>query len=783
MNLYMIAKSNIKKNKNMSLTLVILIIFATILLYIGSSVIIEMNNFLDEKNSKMNGSDFTVLAPQLYKETVQKIVEDMGGYEQLEMLDVLTFSAVFQNETQHGKSQSMDCLMLNADNTETISKLNIIDESENKLTNSIILPYYLKIAEGYKAGDEITITFEGKPHTYIIYGFAEDIMFATPSNVPCYKSYIFEEEFNNLYQKAENTQFFLLKTRLVKGTDSSLFSDIFVKQSNERIASTNTIMSLDYAGIKIGVSVFFIILMAILIAFSVIIILIALTVMRFAIVTYIEGNIKNIGSMEALGYTGKELVIGTVLQFALITLVSVGLGLVIAISSTGIVTNLASSSIGLVWNSKVNPLAIILSIIVIMTSVILITYLTSAKLKKITPIVALRSGIDTHNFKKNHFPFSKGTLNIHVAIGLKSLMHNWKQNITILIIVTLMSFVSVFAFTANYNFNIDNTAFLRLIGLEKSQLLIRYQGEDALKVFDEIGQMKNIKKTVRLTGVSMTTYMGNKEITPVVNVCNDFNLLEIKTIIKGRYPIHDNEVAVTGLVLKRLNAELGDAISIGNADAKQEFIIVGVTQQISYLGKGACITEDGMKRINPDFIPSELYLYIDSSNVLTVKKVIEEKYSNLQLYISNVEETLDTTLDSFNKAVIGLCIVCIIITICIISLILYLLIKIKLMKDRIRIGVAKALGYTTRPLILQIIVSFCPISTLGALLGTILAMFLINPLFAAMLSVSGSIQNSNLIINPMLTMISFLTISLYSVLITALVAGAVKKITPCELFN
>ena len=784
MKLFMIAKSNIKRSKNITFTLIALIVFSTVLLYIGTSVLLDINTFLDEKNSELNGSDFIAISPRIYEETAQEVVKEMGDYQQLETEDVIVISSTeFKNNNVDDKSQTIGCLFLNADVNRDLSKLVIIDEGEYKYANSIIVPYFLKISKGYQTGDDITIAYGGETNTYVIYGFAEDIMFATPSNITIYKCYLFEDDFRKLYSEvSDNAHALLIKTKLVEGTNFDDYEADFVNRVNDLIGNTTlTIMAANYDTMKVGVSIFLVIIMAILIVFSLIIIIIALIVMRFAIVTHIEGNIKNIGSMEAMGYTGKQLIFATVLQFVLITVIGCGIGFIIAFSIAGVVTNIVSSSIGLSWNSEINIVAILISLVSIMTLVIMIAYLASAKIKKITPIIALRNGIETHNFRKNHFPLRKSILPLNVALGLKSFAKNMKQNITILIIVILMSFVCVFAFSVNYNFNVDNTAFIRLIGLEKSHLSVRYYGENAIEEFDEIERMEQVEKTVRITNINLSLTIGDRELSPAVMICNDYNLLETSTIVRGRYPIHDNEIAVTGVVLKHLNAELGDVLTVKGTEEKQDFIIVGATQQISMLGKGASITEEGMKRLNSSFVPSVLHIYLNNTEAISeVNNTLVEKYGD-KVSVNNVEESFDTILASFNSAVILLCIVCILITLSIITLILYLLIKIRLLKERTRIGLAKALGYTTKQLVLQIIISFCPVTIFGALIGTVMAMYLVNPLFAASLSIAG-ILNSNLIINPMLTVITFIAISIYSIIITALVAMRIRKITPCELF-
>lgn len=769
----------------MSITLAALIMVASILLYIGTSVILKVNTFIDDKNKELNGSDFLVMSSAKYEELVSNTIKELGKCVQLEKSDTISIdSTAIKNVTQHEKKQTIAVLLFNADKKYRISKFRIIDKGSKKEKNSIILPYYLKVAKGYKTGDEIEIINGNEKNKYIIYGFAEDIMFATPSNISVYKCYVYQDEFNRMYQKAnDSSKSVVVKAKLEKGTNSQDYSANFTKIINKKVNVTeNSIHPLEYDTMKVGVGIFVYILMTLMIVFSVIIILIALTVIRFAIVTYIEGNIKNIGSMEAIGYVAKQIILSTVLQFFIITLIGSAIGFILAVSGTGIVTKVISSSIGLQWVSRFNITAFIISFVFITLLVLGITYLTAAKIRRITPIMALRDGIDTHNFKKNHFPLSKSSLNVNMAVGLKAFMQNTKQNITLFIVVSLMSFVSVLVLVVNYNFNINDAAFIRLIGIEKADISVTCYDKASEKIFNDISQMKHVNKAVRLMSNSMQVILGNKEITPEVFICNDYNGLRTKTIVDGRYPKHDNEIAVTNKVAKQLNAKIGDVITLKSNNCSKEFVIVGVTQQISYLGNSASITENGMKRINSGFIPNTLNIYLDNSkNNASVRKAIKEKYKDQKPLIINMKEYFDTILASYNSAVFSICIAGIIFTICFVALILYLFINIKLMKERVHMGAYKALGYTTRQLVFQVIVSFCPVCIAGSAVGAILAMFLINPSFAACFSVSG-ILNSNLTIDPVMVLITFISLSLFSVLITTLVSMRVRKITPCELF-
>lgn len=70
---------------------------------------------------------------------------------------------------------------------------------------------------------------------------------------------------------------------------------------------------------KVGLSATIQIVMAILVMFAMLLILISMVVIRFSIASYIEEDIKNLGSMEAIGFTSSMIQKSFIAQFVLIT--------------------------------------------------------------------------------------------------------------------------------------------------------------------------------------------------------------------------------------------------------------------------------------------------------------------------------------------------------------------------------------------------------------------------------------------------------------------------------
>jgi len=785
MKLFMIAKNNIKRSRSATATVFLLVILSTMLLYLGCNVMLQLNSFIDEKNDKLNGSDFTVITGPQYETDVINTIKGMEGYSNIESEPCIIYvSPKMNNLDLKAKEQSIPIMIQNMEEERKISNIELIDESDTKYENAIVMPYVLKTANDYKTGDEVQIKYNDRVGVYKIYGFYEDVMFANPTNVSTYKMLVFGDSFRKAVEGAEeSTKSMVIQTTLEDKADSGEFESAFMKDIKKTIADPAfSYQALNYSTMKVGTAIFINIMMVILIAFSLIIMIIALVVIRFVIVTHIESNMQNIGAMEAIGYSSSQMIQSILLEFLLIAVAGWIFGIIVSLFASPFVTNIVSSTIGLAWMTQVKVIAILVSCLIVISLILLISFITARKMKKITPLDALRGGIQTHSFKKNHLPLSKSKFNVNISIGLKALLQNKKQNFAITTIIILLSFACVFAYTMYYNFVDENSALLNLVGVETAEVTFECDKNICDRAFPEIEQMEGVEKIVKLQSSGTTLYSETKEESVNINVCEDYSQLDINTMIEGRNPIHDNEIAVTKLILNELNAKMHDTISLAYNGEKREYLVVGITQQISMLGRSASITEEGMKRLNEDYIVNKVYIYLQEGiDTTSFIQELNSKYANQDIKVSDNKEMIDTMLLSFNSSVTILCIACIIITAITVALILFLLIKVKILKERRQLGISKALGYTTKQLMVHVIISFLPIIIVGTAIGAVLACFGTNPTIALLLSGNG-IMNCNFVINMTYVIIVPIGITVIAFVTMLLVSSRIRKITPYELF-
>ena len=75
--------------------------------------------------------------------------------------------------------------------------------------------------------------------------------------------------------------------------------------------------------------------------------------------------------------------------------------------------------------------AVLIMILVLTLLIAGCTGMLCRRLNKLTPVAALRGGISTHNFLKNHFPLDKGAGSPFIRIGMKNIMLYRKSYIMI----------------------------------------------------------------------------------------------------------------------------------------------------------------------------------------------------------------------------------------------------------------------------------------------------------------------------------------------------------------
>ena len=772
--LFLIARSNMRKAKGQTAAIVVLILLAAILLNLWLMLSMDYKANFDRYHDKLNAEHVTLLVDDTNK--VQKFLSQTleSDPEVKEfrldncMYMVGTFS--YNDGQMNGQFIFMD---KQTAISRTIGKAEIVEESN--LTSGVYLPVLYK-SDDYSIGKTIELTIGSHPVTYPVCGFFNSVMMgshncALTQIILTRDKYAELEELNYAYQTT------LCSVRLNKKTSNLTYEakiKAIVSESlpNTQMASNCYDIVAQSRYISQGIC------SAIMSVMAFFVLLIALVVIVSNIINYIQVNIKNLGALKATGYTSGQLVLSLLLQFLGLAFIAALVGAALSYTLFPAINTMMIAQTGIPYAIHFLPLPVIISLIILGGTVALSVWLSARRIKKIEPIVALRSGVQTHNFKKNRVPLEKTRAPLNLALALKTTLSGVKHNITVCITLLVLSLVVVFSGLMTENIIVDMTPFLNLIVGETADSAINVQVETEDDFLEVLNSDSRTEKVYLYNSLNVS-HVGGAEL--MATLCDDFSKVNNQSVVfKGRFPKFDNEIAIAAKYAKEKGFAIGNEIEITANGKTEKYLISGFTQITNNLGRDCLLTRQGYERLGE--LTSVTY-YIKLAEGTDIDAFNEEMKGNFEGNVNtviNVNATIDAAAGVYVSLMTIIVSAILILSAVIIALVLYLLVRTMLNNKKRDYGILKSLGFTTKQLILQTALSFMPAIIISTVIGLIISCLTINPLLSLFFSSLGIVK-CTFDIPIVFATIAGIALILLSFGIACLLSLKIKKIAPRNL--
>lgn len=772
--LFLIARSNMRKAKGQTVAIVALILLAAILLNLWLMLSMDYKANFDRYHDKLNAEHVTLLVDDTNK--VQKFLSQTleSDPEVKEfrldncMYMVGTFS--YNDGQMNGQFIFMD---KQTAISRTIGKAEIVEESN--LTSGVYLPVLYK-SDDYSIGKTIELTIGSHPVTYPVCGFFNSVMMgshncALTQIILTRDKYAELEELNYAYQTT------LCSVRLNKKTSNLTYEakiKAIVSESfpNTQMASNCYDIVAQSRYISQGIC------SAIMSVMAFFVLLIALVVIVSNIINYIQVNIKNLGALKATGYTSGQLVLSLLLQFLGLAFIAALVGAALSYTLFPAINTMMIAQTGIPYAIHFLPLPVIISLIILGGTVALSVWLSARRIKKIEPIVALRSGVQTHNFKKNRVPLEKTRAPLNLALALKTTLSGVKHNITVCITLLVLSLVVVFSGLMTENIIVDMTPFLNLIVGETADSAINVQVETEDDFLEVLNSDSRTEKVYLYNSLNVS-HFGGAEL--MATLCDDFSKVNNQSVVfKGRFPKFDNEIAIAAKYAKEKGFAIGNEIEITANGKTEKYLISGFTQITNNLGRDCLLTRQGYERLGE--LTSVTY-YIKLAEGTDIDAFNEEMKGNFEGNVNtviNVNATIDAVAGVYVSLMTIIVSAILILSAVIIAFVLYLLVRTMLNNKKRDYGILKSLGFTTKQLILQTALSFMPAIIISTVIGLIISCLTINPLLSLFFSSLGIVK-CTFDIPIVFATIAGIALILLSFGIACLLSLKIKKIAPRNL--
>ena len=729
--LFFIAKNNLKKHKGEVAILFALMFLAAMLLFCSITLILSGDKAVSACKDKYHAADLIVDVPQMDKEELRKIIESVDATEKCEIVPVAQIAADYY----YGDMDSEDAVSFSyyIFDSSLPTYLNAFpEEFENLKDDEIVLPYYLSYTNGI--GEDYHIIIGGKDYAFKVKGYAENLYFATTMNISGFYALVSHDVFEEICGKVDPVSVQLFASCKTKeGTDIDDY-DVAVQRAlpSDITPFTVTIDTMDVATTAITT-----IASSLIIVFTLLLIVMSVIIMHFSIKNFIELNIQNIGLLQATGYTAKSLRLACITEQMIIGVIATAAGILGGVLCTDPLRYLTGMLSGLSGFDGISVLALVSTIVGIPLMVLVGSFIATRSYKKLTVLESLRSGITSHNFKKNHFPLETNRMPLSLALACKNNFGALKKSIFVILIIALLTMSTCIGFALFQNWALDNKTLLKLVGYEFSDIEAGTVGDEDF--IETVSKDPAVRKVNTLTTFqSVEASYQDKTTSLGIDVYRNVNALENNYFLEGHLPEKENEIVLTNMESDILGVTLGDIVNVKSmtGTGTVPYIVSGIDQKMNNTGKKAMMSEAGIKRINSDYqYMSALIFLNDPSKAKEVKKQLEKDYPNIQFMLG--EDVIGSSIETVVKAMEGICVIFVIATCFVVILTQLLLTRAQVIRERTDLGVSKALGYTSGELIRRTLMTNMPTITIGIILGILLHIAFSNQLFLTVFSFFG----------------------------------------------
>ena len=746
--LFFIARNNIKKQKGDMITFFILTLFAAFLIFDAASAILGTRNVLDDSFAAHNGAEMLLMTgdTEEERECAKQAMTENAHTADFEATPIVNLSLPYRN----GKDEDWEEYQFLIESAET-EKRYMTNHLENTdmQDDEVCVPLNLK--GRFAIGDTLQLKAGADVYDYRVTGYVEEPYFCCTMNITVYYCYMSQAGIDRILDgHPELSWARQVMNKAVMDSYGAEYSTLDMeKDVTDRYKALiapygeanpaynyQNYLSVCWENMRGGSSFLPMIVCAIVLFFAVIILVVSVIIISFSIRNFIQRSMKDTGVLEAGGYTVRELRGAMTVQIGMAALLGSLAGVVLAILTFGAFGTVVSGVLGLTWNQPVNASAAVITVLALTGLMILDTRWISRRFNRFTVLDALRGGLNTHNYRKNHCSLEKTKLPLPAALSMKDTLGSPGRNIVLAIIACILTISTLMGFGMYENFGKDTDRMINMLGFEAGEIAV----DGGPELGDELRQLDGVVSVLGNYGFEPTYTFGDKEITAYTYAVDDMKNTQHTIVIDGRMEKNENEIMLTSALARDLGAQIGDVVTVTFGGRSAEYLVTGTNQRMERMGRTGYMTFDGAKRVVPA-ISTASWLVTAEKGVtyddlkLQVDRMAEEKGVNLAT--SDIKKTVSGTIDALATAMKALCIGIALMTVLIVIFVEALIIRAKIIREWRGMGVSKALGMTSGGLIAQIMMSSIPAILAGIAAGVLLSQPVGSRMCILMLSLFG----------------------------------------------
>jgi len=732
---YRIIRNDILKSKAITLTTMIFVAAAAMLVSLAAILVVNLSGSLDTLMTQARTTHFMQMhSGEIDTARLTSFAEQNSDVDEFQVLEFLNMdgSQIILGDHSLANSVQDNGFSVQSEKFDYLLDLkgNVINASDGELYVPIS---YMKDNTS-KVGDKAVIS--GKEFT--VAGFLRDSQMN--SSLSGSKRFLVSSNDYADIKSLGSTEY-LIEFRL---KDLSALGAFETAYASAGLAANGPTVT--YTLFKMMNALSDGMMIAVILLISALVVAIAFMCIRFTLLAKIEDDYREIGFMKALGLRVSDIKTIYLAKYAAIAAAGSILGFALSFVFKGMLLENIRLYMG---ESETSSFALLVGIIgILLVFLAIIAYVNGVlrRFRKISAAEAIRFGISQEKTAgTKRFTLNGNRLfNTNIFLGIKDVLARKRLYATMLAVLVISAFIIIVP--QNLYNTISSKSFIKYMGIGNYDIRIQQtdnNSDNAAEIMNTINSDGTISKIAVLT---TKTFKAKAEDGSEENIkieLGDHSIFPIE-YSKGGAPAAEDEIALSVIKADEMSKKVGDVITLVIEGKEKDLTVSGIYSDITNGGKTA-------KAVFTDNSADMIWSIVFAE--LSDKSLVDQKVSEYEdrfdfAKISDIDEfvkqTFGSTISSVEKASYAAVAVALIITV----LVTLMFMKMLIAKDRYSIAVMKALGFTNSDIRAQYVSRSVFVLIVGIVLGTLLANTLGEILAGAAISSFGA-STFHFAVNPL----------------------------------
>lgn len=658
---------------------------------------------------ELHTADVDIVVPRTAATAdVRDVIDRTTGVAAVEPHDVLLMDA--QIHDFRGTDFAIRTMITDADAPRTLNQTRVLAASGD--SGDLYIAQYTARFGQFAPGDRIELQLAGHDESFRIAGVVEEMEFGNAgSQILAFSAPAARfARLERAYPQARMTEY---AVSVSAGADPRA-----VRSRLERAlaqAGTPVAVAIDASSVRATRMMVSRLIILILVVFAVLVTVVSLALCTFHIRNIVETDRTDMGVLKALGYTGQMISHAMMAPYLLVCVGATVIGLALSTLATPAIGSLIALQAGFTFHAQADARAWLITIAALAGVTLLFAWIGVRSLRAL-----------------NRMPG-----NVRTAISLQQAAASPSRNLLVGCMAFLMTLIVSFAAVLTYNATVTPDNLYNTLSTETPQVVATPSQRETTEAMQRIRAIPGVQNVIAYT----TARVGIDGTQMPAFVSDDFDATRNDIRYEGNHPATAHEIAM-GSALADAHP-IGSKVTVSHGGTALSYTVVGYIQSVNDGGTVCELTNAGYTRLDPDFAhsPHTLYVYCDGADTARVIRAIESMCGDLVTHTTDMERMRETSQQMYGSIMSAVSLAMLILAIGLTGLVLMMVVRSTIVRERRRFGILKALGYTSGQLMRQIAAALMPATAAGAVLGALVAGMAARPVTDALFATVGVMRS------------------------------------------